>query len=62
MITPYHDGLDNNMYTSFYAYGILGIILDWIKNDFEQSPDYMAKQLCKIINYYPAESFITGNT
>ncbi|WP_229720256.1 TetR/AcrR family transcriptional regulator [Oceanobacillus neutriphilus] len=62
LITPYRDGLDNNMYTSFYAYGILGIILDWIKNDFEQSPDYMAKQLCKIINYYPAESFITGNS
>lgn len=59
LITPYHDGLDNNMYTSFYAYGILGIILNWIKNDFEQSPDYMANQLCKIINYYPAESFIT---
>ncbi|MEK4299850.1 TetR/AcrR family transcriptional regulator [Oceanobacillus sp. FSL W8-0428] len=62
LITPYHDGLDNNMYTSFYAYGILGIILDWIKKDFEQSPGYMAKQLCKIINYYPAESFIIGNS
>ncbi|GAA0319910.1 TetR/AcrR family transcriptional regulator [Oceanobacillus sp. FSL W7-1293] len=62
LITPYHDGLNNNMYTSFYAYGILGIILDWIKNDFEQSPDYMANQLCKIINYYPAESFITGDS
>ncbi|GGB38859.1 TetR family transcriptional regulator [Lentibacillus populi] len=62
LITPYQDGLDNNMYASFYAYGILGIILDWIKNDFVQSPDYMAEQLCKILNYYPAESFIMSNS
>lgn len=60
LLTPNDSNLDNNLYTSFYANGILGLIMDWIKNGLEPAPDYMAKQLVKILNYYPAESFI-GN-
>jgi hypothetical protein len=60
LLTPNDSNLDNNLYTSFYANGILGLIMDWIKNGLEPDPDYMAKQLVKILNYYPAESFI-GN-
>ena len=37
----------NNLYTTFYANGILGLILDWIKNGLEPHPDYMAKTLVK---------------
>lgn len=53
-------GLNNHLYTSFYAYGILGLILDWIKSDLTYSPDYMATQLRKILNYYPGESYLSG--
>lgn len=50
--------LDNNLYTSFYAYGILGLIVEWIKNDLKQTPEFMAKQMCKILNHYPDESYL----
>lgn len=60
LITPNDSSLDNDLYTSFYANGIVGMIMDWIKKGLEPDPDYMAKQLVKILNYYPAESFI-GN-
>ncbi|GIN39574.1 TetR/AcrR family transcriptional regulator [Heyndrickxia oleronia] len=61
LLTPHDPHLDNNLYTTFYANGILGLILDWIKNGLEPHPDYMAEQLVKIINYYPAESYISAN-
>lgn len=51
-------GLDKSLYTTFYAYGILGLILDWIKGNLQESPDYMATQLCKILKYHPSESFL----
>ncbi|MCI1590924.1 TetR/AcrR family transcriptional regulator [Heyndrickxia oleronia] len=60
LLTPHDPHLDNNLYTTFYANGILGLILDWIKNGLEPHPDYMAKQLVKIINYYPAKSYISA--
>lgn len=50
--------LDNNLYTSFYAYGILGLIIEWIKNDLKQTPEFMAEQMCKILNHYPGESYL----
>lgn len=58
LLTPHDKELDNSLYTSFYAHGILGLILDWIENGLVQSPNYMAIQLCKVLNYYPAESYI----
>ncbi|MFD2443661.1 TetR/AcrR family transcriptional regulator [Bacillus sp. CGMCC 1.16607] len=58
LLTPPDPNLDNHLYTTFYAYGILGLILDWIKNGLEPHPDYMAKQLVKVINYFPTESLI----
>jgi AcrR family transcriptional regulator len=60
LLTPNDSDLDDDLYTTFYANGILGMIMDWIKNGLEPDPDYMAKQLVKILNYYPAESYI-GN-
>lgn len=55
-------GLNKSLYTTFYAYGILGLVLDWIKAGLNESPDYMAKQLCKILNYHPSESYLKRAT
>ncbi len=58
LLTKSEKELDNNLYSSFYAYGILGLILEWIKNDLKQTPEFMAKQMCKILNHYPVESYL----
>lgn len=60
LVVPADPKLDDNLYTSFYANGILGIIINWIQNGLEPSADYMAKQLVKILNHYPGESYIAN--
>ncbi len=35
--------------TSFTAYGLYGIIVDWVQSGFAQSPQYMAEQLVKLL-------------
>ncbi|WP_217586183.1 TetR/AcrR family transcriptional regulator [Lentibacillus saliphilus] len=53
--------LDHTLYTSFYANGILGIIIDWIENDLKPSPEQMAKQLVKILNHDLDKTYITDS-
>ena len=36
----------------FQVYGIIGLIVEWIKSDFQASPHYMAQQLITLLNYY----------
>ena len=57
-----NSNLNDTLYTAFYANGILGIIVDWIEKGLTPSPDYMAKQLMEILNHYPGESYIRGQT
>lgn len=57
LVSPDTD-LDDRLYTSFYANGILGIIIDWIESGLEKSPAYMANQFVKILNYYPGVSYM----
>lgn len=59
--TPMKD-LNKSLYTTFYAYGIMGLILDWIKGDLRESSEYMATQLCKILNYHPSESYLKSDS
>lgn len=54
--------LDRQLYTTFYAYGIYGLISEWIDNDFLQSTHMMAEQLCYIMTYLPDKtSLLTTN-
>lgn len=41
--------IDQNIYTSYQAYAVLGMIKQWIEDEFQQSPQYMAEQLTKIL-------------
>ncbi|MFD1039375.1 TetR/AcrR family transcriptional regulator [Virgibacillus byunsanensis] len=52
-----NDDINNNLLITFRAYGILGLIQEWIKSDFSTSPRYMADQLIKILNYQPLKFY-----
>ncbi|QFG00476.1 TetR/AcrR family transcriptional regulator [Psychrobacillus glaciei] len=41
---------DMNVYCAYQANAILGIIIQWYKEDFQQSADYLNQQLVKILN------------
>ncbi|MBB6443423.1 TetR/AcrR family transcriptional regulator [Bacillus benzoevorans] len=44
---------DKDLFVTFQAYGIMGLITEWIQSDFESPPEYMAAQLIDIICFYP---------
>src|SRR5699024_1219480 len=48
---------ENDSYFFYQAYGVWGIILNWIKNDFSPSSEEMAKQLIQILNYEPVPAY-----
>ena len=43
------ENIDPFILTSFSAYGLYGIIVDWVQSGFAQSPQYMAEQLVKLL-------------
>ncbi|SDZ53607.1 DNA-binding transcriptional regulator, AcrR family [Evansella caseinilytica] len=51
--TRINKAIDTDIYVVFIAYGLLGLILDWIKRDFSDTPEYMRKQLVYFLNQHP---------
>lgn len=41
--------MNNDLFATFYAYGIMGLIVEWIKSDFVSSPAYMVNQCEQIV-------------
>ena len=41
--------IDQDIFTSYQAYAVLGMIKQWIKDKFNQSPQFMAEQLTNIL-------------
>ena len=50
--------LPNDSPIIIQAYGLMGLIFEWIKCELSISPNYMAKQLIYLIQYQPT----SGNT
>ncbi|MHA6250380.1 TetR-like C-terminal domain-containing protein [Oceanobacillus sp. CAU 1775] len=48
-----NEGIFNKFYSNFNAYGIFSMIVEWVENDFSQSPYSMAKQLTNILYHKP---------
>lgn len=48
MVDP-NPQLDIEMNAQFYASGIVGLILEWVRSDFKHSHSYMAEQLMVIM-------------
>ncbi|ANF97333.1 TetR/AcrR family transcriptional regulator [Paenibacillus bovis] len=54
--SPYADNkqpssIHPELFASYQAYAIWGLIMNWAQHEFEASPDYMAEQLLLIVNY-----------
>ncbi|MDQ0351354.1 AcrR family transcriptional regulator [Alkalibacillus filiformis] len=47
---PNKDHIDHKQYIYFKAYGIYGLIFEWIKNGYKDTPAHMSDQLVKIFN------------
>lgn len=50
MNTMIQVGIHPELYASYQAYAIWGLIIAWIQNDFQYSISYMSEQLLKILN------------
>lgn len=43
--------IDRELFVQFRAYGLYGLVIEWIKSDYTNSTAYMSKQLLKIFYY-----------
>ncbi|MBP1947526.1 TetR/AcrR family transcriptional regulator [Virgibacillus litoralis] len=50
--------IDINLFSTYRIHGIIGLILEWIDNDFKQSPSYMGDQLIHILSFYTPKIYI----
>lgn len=48
-------------HTLFFAYGIAGILFNWIENGCKETPSYMAEQLAIILRTPPKKSVLQTN-
>lgn len=52
------DLIDIHLFTTYRIYGAIGLLLEWIENDFEHKPQYMADQLLRIYTSYTPKIFV----
>lgn len=45
--------IDNQLYTVHSIYAIIGLIIEWVKDDYKYSPKYMSQQLISILHMSP---------
>ncbi|MEK4299542.1 TetR-like C-terminal domain-containing protein [Oceanobacillus sp. FSL W8-0428] len=53
--------MDNELFITYRAYGVWGLIINWIKSDFQTPVEDMTNQLIKILNYHPASKYKLNN-
>ncbi|SFD43033.1 regulatory protein, tetR family [Lentibacillus persicus] len=56
-----HSELDMKLFYNYRVYGIIGLILEWIKNDFQHSKQYMAEQVINIATFHTEKVYIKFN-
>ncbi len=63
-VTHFHSPqsrINNDLMITFRAYGLFGLIREWILSDFEATPEYIANQYIQILNYRPVNITINVN-
>lgn len=50
--------IDHDLFYSYRVYGLIGLIINWIKNDFNHSIDFMVEQLGKIVTINTQKIYI----
>lgn len=58
MITDLDAHMDKKLFGTYRIHGIIGLILEWIDNDFDQPPAYMAEQLIVILRFYTPKIYV----
>ncbi|WP_170140670.1 TetR/AcrR family transcriptional regulator [Oceanobacillus arenosus] len=53
--------INDDYFITYRAYGVWGLIVNWIKDDFKTPSHDMANQLIRIINYHPLREYETRN-
>lgn len=46
-----HEEEINNTLNKYYAYGLMGLIIEWIMNDFPKEPEVFSKELVEVFKY-----------
>lgn len=55
------DNLDIQLFSTYRIHGIIGLILEWIENDFSESSSYMAEQLIQILKFSTSKIYVKRN-
>lgn len=55
------DNLDIQLFSTYRIHGIIGLILEWIENDFSKSSSYMAEQLIQILKFSTSKIYVKRN-
>lgn len=48
-----NNAINTELYASFHAYALVGMIIEWVRGNFQYTPKYMAEQLIQIISVRP---------
>lgn len=51
VVTHTNKKINIDLFSSYNAYAIFGLIVEWVKGDFKHSPIYMAEQLIEILSF-----------
>ncbi|CDQ37905.1 TetR/AcrR family transcriptional regulator [Virgibacillus salexigens] len=51
--TKEEGAIDKDLQASYQTYAIIGMIMEWVKNGFKYTPEYMADQLIKMLSHSP---------
>jgi len=52
------DDINIDLFTSYQTYAIIGLIVEWVKQDFKYSVDYMNEQLVRILRYKTDRTYV----
>ncbi|MCM3783462.1 TetR/AcrR family transcriptional regulator [Neobacillus mesonae] len=53
--------IDINLFSTYRIHGIIGLIMEWIDNNFDQSPEYMGEQLIHILKFKTPVVFVKND-
>lgn len=58
IVSDIDSSIDIKLFSTYRIHGIIGLILEWIENDFRESSSYMAEQLIQILKFSTPKVFI----
>ncbi|WP_264737795.1 TetR/AcrR family transcriptional regulator [Cytobacillus firmus] len=61
LTTEIDPAIDIGLFSTYRIHGIIGLILEWVENDFAQSSSYMGDQLIHIMTFYTPKINIKKN-